>query len=58
MDKWIGKIRPQIFLAILALAIIAWIAILNDLNDIASGCVIGIVALSKDVIQSDSDVAK
>ena len=51
---FIGKIRPQIFLALCILGIVAILGIQNDLNEIAVGCIAGIIALAKDVLQSDS----
>jgi hypothetical protein len=49
-----GKIRPQIFLALCILGAIAYVGILNDLNEVAVGCMAGIIALAKDVLQSDA----
>jgi len=51
---FIGKIRPQIFLALCLLGIIAILGIRADLNEIAVGCIAGIIALAKDVLQVDS----
>jgi len=55
MNKYIGKIRPQIFLALITLAVIAILGIQHDLTEIAVGCIAGIIALAKDVLQSDSN---
>ena len=55
LSKFIGKIRPQIFLALSILGVIAYVGIQADLNEIAVGCLAGIIALAKDVLQSDSD---
>ena len=55
MEKYIGKIRPQIFLALITLAVIAILGIQNGLTEIAVGCIAGIIALAKDVLQSDSN---
>ena len=55
MNKYIGKIRPQIFLALITLAVIAILGIQNELTEIAVGCIAGIIALAKDVLQSDND---
>tara|TARA_Y100000590_G_C15533110_1_gene943949 strand:+ start:406 stop:591 length:186 start_codon:yes stop_codon:yes gene_type:complete len=52
--NWIGKIRPQIFLALVSLAIIAVLGIQKELTEITVGCIAGIIALAKDVLQSDS----
>ena len=53
LSQFIGKIRPQIFLALLTLGIIAYVGILHDLNEVTVGCIAGIIALAKDVLQSD-----
>jgi len=54
MERFIGKLRPQIFLSIILLGIIAIIGMFVGLNEVTVGCVAGIIALSKDVLQSDS----
>ena len=51
---FLGKIRPQIFLALCILGIVAILGIREGLNEIAVGCIAGIIALAKDVLQSDS----
>ena len=51
---FIGKIRPQIFLALCILGTVAVLGIQHDLNEIAVGCIAGIIALAKDVLQSDA----
>ena len=51
---FIGKIRPQIFLALCILGLVAVLGIREGLNEIAVGCIAGIIALAKDVLQSDS----
>lgn len=51
---FIGKIRPQIFLALCILGTVAVLGIQHNLNEIAVGCIAGIIALAKDVLQSDS----
>ena len=53
LSKFIGKIRPQIFLALLTLGIIAYVGMQHDLNEVTVGCIAGIIALAKDVLQSD-----
>ena len=53
MERFIGKLRPQIFLSIVLLGIIAIIGMFVGLNEVTVGCVAGIIALSKDVLQSD-----
>ena len=51
---FIGKIRPQIFLALCILGLVAVLGIRHDLTEIAGGCIAGIIALAKDVLQVDS----
>ena len=53
LSQFVGKIRPQIFLALLTLGFIAYVSIQHDLNEVAVGCMAGIIALAKDVLQSD-----
>ena len=55
LTKFIGKVRPQIFLALSILGVIAYVGIREGLTEIAVGCLAGIIALAKDVLQSDSD---
>ena len=50
-----SKIRPQIFVALLILGIVAVIGMLKGLNEVTVGWVAGIIALAKDVLQSDSN---
>ena len=49
------KIRPQIFVALLILGTVAIIGMYKGLNEVTVGCVAGIIALAKDVLQSDSN---
>ena len=51
---FLGKVRPQIFLALCILGTVAVLGIQHNLNEIAVGCIAGIIALAKDVLQSDS----
>lgn len=55
--KWweIVHIRPQVLTAILVLGIIAIISIYQDFPEIAGVAGAGIIALSKDVITSDTN---
>ena len=53
MEKFIGKLRPQIFLSIVLLGIIAIVGMSLGMTEVTVGCVAGIIALSKDVLQSD-----
>ena len=50
----VGKIRPQIFLSLCLLGVIAVLSMREGLNEIAVGCIAGLIALAKDVLQSDS----
>ena len=50
-----SKIRPQIFIALLILGTVAIIGMFQGLNEVTVGCVAGIIALAKDVLQSDSN---
>jgi hypothetical protein len=50
-----SKIRPQIFIALLILGTVAIIGMYKGLNEVTVGCVAGIIALAKDVLQSDSN---
>jgi len=54
LRHFVGKIRPQIFLALCLLGAIAIIGMYQDLNEVTVGCIAGVIALSKDVLQSDS----
>ena len=55
MGNWMYKIRPQVLIAILSLAVIALVAMFNDMVEIAGVCGAGIIALAKDVITTDSN---
>jgi ABC-type spermidine/putrescine transport system permease subunit II len=48
-------VRPQIFLALSILGVIAYVGIREGLTEVAVGCLAGIIALAKDVLQSDTD---
>jgi len=54
LKDFIGKVRPQIFLSILLLGGIAIVGMFNGMVEVTVGCVAGIIALAKDVLQSDS----
>ena len=54
MEKYIGKIRPQILTAILLLGLISVLAMFKGMNEGTVGCIAGIIALAKDVLQVDS----
>tara|TARA_Y100001951_G_C11152739_1_gene190159 strand:+ start:98 stop:274 length:177 start_codon:yes stop_codon:yes gene_type:complete len=48
-----SKIRPQVFVAICFLGTIALVSVFLDAKEIAGVAAAGIIALAKDVIQSD-----
>ena len=54
LSLFIGKIRPQIFLALCVLVVIAVLGIWHGLNEVTVGCIAGVIALAKDVLQVDS----
>ena len=54
LSMFIGKIRPQIFLALCILGVVAILGIWHDLTEVTVGCIAGIIALAKDVLQVDS----
>lgn len=54
LKDFVGKLRPQIFLALCILGAIAYVGIRAELNEVAVGCMAGIIALAKDVLQSDA----
>ena len=53
LKDFLGKVRPQIFLALCILGTVAVLGAVYDLTEIAVGCIAGIIALAKDVLQSD-----
>ena len=48
-----GKLRPQIFLAILVLGILAYFGASNDFPEIATGTIGGIIALGMKVLENE-----
>ena len=54
MEKYIGKIRTQILTAIVLLGLISILAMFKGMNEVTVGCIAGIIALAKDVLQVDS----
>ena len=54
LSNFIGKIRPQVFLALTILGVIAYIGVQENLTEIAVGCIAGSIALAKDVMQADA----
>ena len=51
--NWLGKFRPQIFLAILVLGVLAMFATMNEIPEIATGTIGGIIALGMKVLESE-----
>ena len=49
----LGKIRPQILAAILILGTIAVVAMYEDFNEIAMGCVVGIATLGRELLEKE-----
>jgi hypothetical protein len=49
----IGKVRPQIFLAILVLGILAVIGVREGMPEIATGTVGGIIALGMKLMEAE-----
>ena len=49
----IGKLRPQIFLAILVLGCLAYFGATNDYPEIATGTIGGIIALGMKVLENE-----
>jgi hypothetical protein len=49
----IGKVRPQIFLAVLVLGILAWVGILYEMPEVATGTIGGIIALGMKVLEAE-----
>ena len=54
LSLFFGKIRPQIFLALCILGILALYGLRVGLNEVAVGCMAGIIALAKDVLAVDN----
>ena len=48
-----GKLRPQIFLAIIVLGVLSSIGVIYEYNELATGCVGGIIALGMKVMESE-----
>ena len=49
----IGKVRPQIFLAIIVLWVLAWVGILHDIPEVATGTIGGVIALGMKVLEAE-----
>ena len=54
LSLFLGKIRPQIFLALLILGVVAMYGMRVGLNEVTVGCIAGIIALAKDVLAVDN----
>ena len=48
-----GKIRPQIFLAILVLGVLAIFGVINTMPEIATGTIGGIIALGMKLLEGE-----
>ncbi len=51
--QFMGKLRPQIFLAILVLGVLAVVGIRGEMPEIATGTVGGIIALGMKVLEAE-----
>ena len=49
----IGKVRPQIFLAILVLGILAVVGVTQGMPEIAPGTIGGIIALGMKILEAE-----
>jgi ABC-type Na+ efflux pump permease subunit len=48
-----GKLRPQIFLSIVVLGVLSALGVWAGFNEIATGCVGGIIALGMKVLENE-----
>jgi len=55
ISRYLGKIRPQVMVAILALLALGLVGLKLSHLEIASLAGAGIIALAKDVLASDND---
>ena len=51
--NWLGKFRPQIFLAITVLGILAMVATYQNIPEIATATIGGIIALGMKVLENE-----
>lgn len=51
--SWLGKFRPQIFLAITVLGVLAYFGASNGYPEIATGTIGGIIALGMKVLENE-----
>jgi hypothetical protein len=49
----IGKLRPQIFLAIIVLGFLSGLGLYYGMNEIATGCTGGIIALGMKLMENE-----
>jgi|TARA_Y100001951_G_C11169315_1_gene199329 hypothetical protein len=49
----IGKVRPQIFLAIVTLGVLAGMGALNEMPELATATIGGIIALGMKVLENE-----
>jgi|TARA_R110000751_G_scaffold78508_1_gene158404 hypothetical protein len=49
----IGKVRPQIFLAILVLGVLAIVGVVQGMPEIATGTIGGIIALGMKILEAE-----
>ena len=49
----IGKLRPQIFLAIIVLGVLSGLGLFYGMNEIATGCTGGIIALGMKLMEAE-----
>ena len=53
----IGKLRPQIFLAIVTLGVLAGLGALNEMPELATATIGGIIALGMKVLENEQENA-
>ena len=53
LAPFFGKVRPQIFIAILGLCVLAVYGIQNGMNEIATGCIGGITGLGFKLLEGE-----
>ena len=49
----VGKVRPQIFLAIITLGVLAGLGALNEMPELAPATIGGIIALGMKVLENE-----
>jgi hypothetical protein len=56
LKDFVGKVRPQVFLALCLLGAMAVLGIITEpaMVEVSIGAMAGIIALAKDVLQSDA----